>query len=116
MSEKQYNQEIVNDIKQWQDHLNYVLGPIGVCAAISLRNNPNTTDALLYLMTMIVFAYFKFNSLKSEIFVLNTKTKRHEKYNLMVLLQHYKEFYKLKFATGYLFGIASLLLVIWVAR
>lgn len=112
MSEREYDQEIVNDIKQWQDHLNYVLGPIGVCAAISLRNNPNMTDALLYFMTMIVFAYFKFESLKSDIFVLNTKTEKHEKYNLKVLLKHYNEFYKLRFVTGYLIGVVSLLFVI----
>ena len=107
------NDNTVSEIRKWRDHLNYVLGPIGVCAAISLRNTPSTNDALLYLGTMFTFAALMLTSFNSELFLYGQKIRleKHENYNYKTLIRYYGELFRFKNFLGYWAGIVSLLII-----
>lgn len=107
-------EETISEIKKWRDHLNFVLGPIGVCAAISLRHTPSTNDALLYLCTMFTFAALMLPSFNSELFLYGQKLKleKHEKYNWQTLLRYYKNMFKIRYFLGYWAGVSALLIIL----
>ncbi|MEI6827755.1 MAG: hypothetical protein WCK54_19355 [Desulfuromonadales bacterium] len=111
-------EDTILEIKRWREHLNFVLGPIGVCAAISLRQTPSIDDALLYLSTMFTFAALMQFSLNSELFMYGQKLKlkKHEKYNWKILLSHYKYMFEFKHFLGYWAGVLALLIIVISAK
>ena len=115
---KSSQEETIAEISRWRDHLNYVLGPIGVCAAISLRQNPSTDDALLYLGTMFTFSALMLPSFNSELFMYGQKLrlKKYEKYNWKTLLRYYGKLLKFKYFLGYWAGILALLIILVAAK
>lgn len=115
---KSPQEDTVSEIKRWREHLNFVLGPIGVCAAISLRQTPSTGDALLYLSTMFTFAALMLPSFNSEFFIYGQKLKleKHERYNWQTLLRYYENMFKIKYFLGYWAGVLALLIIIISAK
>ena len=105
-------EDTISEIMRWREHLNFVLGPIGVCAAISLRQTPTTDDALMYLSTMFIFAALMLLSFNSELFMYGQKSKlkKYEKYNWQTLLCYYKNMFKFRHFLGYWAGVLALLI------